>query len=449
VTIGSNVESIETNAFNCSNSLKFVTMNCSLDLLSNALEGNNNLITLTIGASITSFSFSGKSYRNKFESVIIGNSITSIDEYAFFSCSNLVSVTIPPSVTSIGKQAFQYCESLKSIVLGDTITTVGVAAFENCASLNSVTIGAGITSFSSNVFDHCDNLEYLSTNSALSSIFSSVNDKVKSLVIGDSIKTIRNDLLLGWKKLTYVSIGANVESIGTSACACRTLTYINISKNNLHYLSIDGVLFDKEASHLIQYPLGRSGRYIIPDGVTSIDADSFKDSSKLTSVIFGSDVTSIGSEAFYSCNSLIFVNISDSVSSIGNKAFGNCAKLYSVVYLGTSDPGSSGTFEGCGSLTKVCVPDYYSSDQFCGIEKSSLFDLAECDEPIPIFSSSSSESSSSGSESIPIFSSSSSESGSNSIIQSSSHWSVVVSSSTFKYPSITFMVITALFLFYF
>jgi hypothetical protein len=36
------------------------------------------------------------------------------------------------------------------------------------------------------------------------------------------------------------------------------------------YSSVDGVLFNKSQTTLIQYPSGKSGHYSIPDSVTSI-----------------------------------------------------------------------------------------------------------------------------------------------------------------------------------
>ena len=67
-------------------------------------------------------------------------------------------------------------------------------------------------------------------------------------------------------------------------------------------------------------------------------------------------LTSIGWEAFRNCNGLTDVSLPDSVESIGNLAFYNCASLYDVrfsrqlVYIGLS------AFAGCDELTELVFP---------------------------------------------------------------------------------------------
>ena len=71
--------------------------------------------------------------------------------------------------------------------------------------------------------------------------------------------------------LTSVMIPSSVASIGTFAFGkCTSLTAITVDTNNRAYSSVDGVLFDKGQTTLIQYPAGKTGGYAIPDSVTAI-----------------------------------------------------------------------------------------------------------------------------------------------------------------------------------
>ena len=78
----------------------------------------------------------------------------------------------------------------------------------------------------------------------------------------------------------------------------------------------------------------------IPNSVTSIGGDAFEDCSSLTSINIPNSVISIGDYAFRSCESLTSINIPDSVTSIGAEAF-NYSGLKSVdisdniSYIGT------------------------------------------------------------------------------------------------------------------
>jgi len=59
---------------------------------------------------------------------------------------------------------------------------------------------------------------------------------------------------------------------------------------NSFYSSVDGVLFNKSQTTLIQYPGGKAGAYIIPGSVTSIGI-AFSRCTNLTSVTIPSSVT--------------------------------------------------------------------------------------------------------------------------------------------------------------
>ena len=73
------------------------------------------------------------------------------------------------------------------------------------------------------------------------------------------------------------------------------------------YSSLNGVLFDKSQTTLLQYPCGLGGSYTVPDSVTDIGDYAFAGCAGQTSVIIGSGVTNIGDYAFASCASLMAI----------------------------------------------------------------------------------------------------------------------------------------------
>lgn len=146
---------------------------------------------------------------------------------------------------------------------------------------------------------------------------------------------------------TVVSIGKWPDayipnfSAGTSLTIPATVTYINpsavlecddiiISEDNEWYSAEDGVLFSKNKTALIRCPVGKSGTYIIPDSVETIDESAFYQCKNLSSVVFGNSVTTLGESAFAYCSGLESVVISDSVTTIGKYAFAECTALKSV-----------------------------------------------------------------------------------------------------------------------
>ena len=94
----------------------------------------------------------------------------------------------------------------------------------------------------------------------------------------------------------------------------------------------------------------------IPETVTTIGEDAFKNCKNLTTVTGMKNVTKIGSNAFQNCTSLASVRIPDSVTSLGTYIFDGCSSLTDVT-LGkglTSIP--SYMFSNCESLKNIKIP---------------------------------------------------------------------------------------------
>ncbi len=132
--------------------------------------------------------------------------------------------------------------------------------------------------------------------------------------------------------LNSVSIPPSVSEIRKSAFAgCMQLAAITVSPENPHYTAVDGVLFTRDGTTLHTYPAGAPlSRYSIPEGVSRIEEEAFRDAAGLAQVTIPPSVTEIGAWAFLGCRGLTTVTIPASSVDIGSGAFSDCLLLQSV-----------------------------------------------------------------------------------------------------------------------
>ena len=394
-----------------------------------------NITSVKIPDSVITIGAAAFAYCDSLKSVTMGKNVTTIAKVAFYSCDGLTSVTIGESVTTISASAFDCCANLKgfcvdqanknfssdkrgvlfnkdktilvqahytiseSYSIPNSVTIIREGAFKNCDGLTSVTIGDGVESIGNSAFEYCNGLT--------------------SVTIPDSVTTIGAGAFHECTELTKVTIGKGLTTIADGVFdGCSGLTGIWASEGNPNFSSDKkGVLFNKDKTTLLLAPQQLSGKYTIPNTVTTIGEGAFSGCIGLTGVTIPDSVTSItdfpfpydgslnyttygkakylgnannpylylaevtdkeistfqflsgtkiiGARVFADCRNLKTFNIADSITSVGKGAFWGCWNLTNVT-IGKGVQAIGGNVFGyCEDLTGIWVNKsnaYFSSD---------------------------------------------------------------------------------------
>ena len=214
-----------------------------------------------------------------------------------------------------------------------SVTSIGNMAFSWCSQLTAVTIPEGVATIGSYAFERCSSI-------------TEVNIPASAINIG------------GWV-FDY----------------CSALTAIHVAEGNTAYSSEDGVLFNKDKTTLVCYPIGKTETtYTVPATVTNFTTSAFENCTALAQINLPNSLTDMANRTFYGCTSLTEVTLPDGVTRLMGFNFTDCSALEKVTlpegitYIG------SGAFKNCSVLTELTVwaitPPTLESDAFTGVGSS-------------------------------------------------------------------------------
>ena len=242
------------------------------------------------------------------------------------------------AVVRIENEAFLDCTSLTHITLGTNVTSIGESAFKGCTNLTAFSVNADNPVFSSK--------EGVLFNKKMSTLIEFPRGKAGNYVIPDCVSRVFDHAFLLCPYLTGITISSNIVSLGRSDIAskgtptfkgCTSLTGITVQASNLICSSVNGVLFNKQQTILVEYPRGRPGNFTIPESVTNIFSFAFALCTNVTTITIPANVDIIGKMAFGKCENLTGIYFKGNAPNFGRKVFDDDAHL-TIYHL----PGTAG-----------------------------------------------------------------------------------------------------------
>ncbi len=323
------------------------------------------------------------SYNSNLRKVVIpstvkGYPVTKFHPGAFHDC---VKVTLPESLDSLGELYFQDCPYLKCVVIPKSVKSVSIRTFDDCPKLKTLYFQGRPPEIQySDYHDNClkDRMLtiYVPENKGwANSVWNHPQSNVRMLIIPNGLDNHLEYRLIDYGKIALTNynlyfsgvipptingnliteiddsyfkdhgeedvestlyIPHGVEKIGGSMYKTRFIAF-EVDIENQSYTSLDGVLFNKDMTRLICFPVAQKRKhqcYSIPKDVTVIGDHAFDGYNPLQAINLPPKLVSIGKYAFANCKHLTYMYIPASVRFIHDNAFKNCINLSEVIFLG-------------------------------------------------------------------------------------------------------------------
>ena len=322
--------------------------------------------------------------------VKLPETLRTVGQYAFTGTA-MTSVTVPDSVTSIGYGAFGYADETTPVdnflIIGSYNSQAYVYSkdydedygYKNDFNFATPEAAAEQAEYDSLEKDVYNDFEYTAINGeAVITRYYGVNIKIEvpeeingmpvtriytsafesstaeEIIIPESVKTIDKLVFYNCQYLKNITI-KGAETIGESAfvmcdalenitisgnckeiqgdepfMSCTNLQSINVTDGDGAYSSENGVLYSKDKSVLIAYPISKTDtEFKVPSGVKEISVSAFCNNNFLETVDL-SGTERIGAYAFEGSKNLSKAVLADGLKTVEIYAFADCPKMKSI-----------------------------------------------------------------------------------------------------------------------
>lgn len=331
--------------------------------------------------------------------VVIPEGVTTIKGYAFSNCGNLQDIVIPSTVTSISNNnvfyktgiktagpiggaydlkfgwtnvipdyAFNTMTNLETAVIPDGITSIGRYAFAE-SGLKTVSWPASVTEIKEGCFSRCNSMTDFTWPASVEEIPSNCfisSSALIRVVIPDGVTRIKQSAFSYCTALKDITVPSSVTSIENDAFYKTVITSAGPIGGNYDYK----FGWTKEIPTNAFYDMSNLTQVVIPDGITSVGNNAFKQSG-LTSVSLPESVTTVGYQCFNNCNKLTEVNWSSNTATIPSSCFYYCTALTKIVLPEGVTTIEGSAFQSCRALKYVEMPSTVKS-----IANNAFYDTA-------------------------------------------------------------------------
>lgn len=261
-----------------------------------------------------------------------------------------------PGMSQVTSWSYPFPPSVERIIIGPKVTCLPDYAFYLCTKVKSLTIPASITKIGKNIIK----TESTDPVCQLSELYVEATDFTNKWVLNDPS-------IVRWKTTTFTSGLASFINPAAIAYTSYDLTvpegFTTIKKGTFkNDTKLNSIVFPSTITEIGDSAFFNCGVVAVTfagqSQLKTIGDMAFKDSYKLSSIEIPNSLTEIGEYAFYNSaiESLTFAEPSQ-LNTIGKSVFGDCAKLKSVTLPNSLTEIGPSAFDYCKSLETIQFPD--------------------------------------------------------------------------------------------
>ncbi len=291
-------------------------------------------------------------------------------------------------VVEIGLQTFWNCKkSLKLIKIPSSVRVIDPEAFHNGPNVEAILVDEANPNYASR-----DGVLFNKDMTTLVRV--PIGIETEEYVVPDGVERVEETAFYHCHNLRRVVISSRVQRIPPKTFKdAHFLREIEVDAQNPAFASQDGVLFNKDKTTLIQFPISKEGdEYVVPEGVEEIAEEAFRYAGfikrvKLPTTFRTLDAKAFegtlefdaievadGNPAFVSKDGVLFdataktlvcyppnkedeeYDVPEGVETIGDFAFLNADNLERLTLPQSVKKIGKNVFEGCFDLEKVEIP---------------------------------------------------------------------------------------------
>lgn len=299
---------------------------------------------------------------------IDGKKVSGLSSFAFKQCKAKV-VEIPGYFKTISHGfAFQN-NNITTAIIGEGVTTIGDSVFFNTPNLENVMVSKSVNAVEGDcAFNSTKWYEKQGDYVIVGTVLMHFKGDGAVVNVPYGVTTI-SKLVAVFKDIRKVIIPETVTTLRESAFSGRGNENIQefIFTDSLTNIGLHSFGYNKWTesfggnpviinNQLYQFKVSGS-QVVIPDGVTKICDEVFKENKDIKSVVFPKTLKSIGEQAFDECQNLTSISLPEGIERLEKACFYGCKKLSSVSLPDSLIVIGRSAFNSCPALTEITLGD--------------------------------------------------------------------------------------------